>query len=224
MADFRTHAAFGVALGAILLIVAGALGLASGPGTLVSAFLVAALGAMAPDLDSDSGVPFHVTFGALSIVSGGFVFSSFLSDGRTLLFSAGVAIGAALLVRIVGGRLFRKWTRHRGMAHSLPAALLAGLLAFSVAGRLAWGDADAFLLGIAASVGYLIHLVLDEVYAAVDFEGKRFRPSRALGSALKLFSSSALANSIAYLGIAALFFGNLGRLSSLAGEFLERVR
>lgn len=224
MADFRTHAAFGVALGIVLALVAGFIGLVSGPGTLAAVFLLAALGAMAPDIDSDSGVPFHVTFGALSLVAGGFLFSSFLSHGRGFPFALSVSAASAAAVWTVGGGMFKKFTKHRGMAHSLPAAVLAGLLAFTVAGRLSWGDGDAFLLGVSATAGYLLHLLLDELYAAVDFEGKRFRPSRSLGSALKLFSSSGFANAVAYLGIVALLSGNVSRLLWLSDAFLANLR
>jgi len=172
MADFRTHAAFGVGLGIGLATIAGALGLVSGPILLIPIFLVASLGAMAPDIDSDSGVPFHVTFGALSLVSAGFVFSSLSRHGYGMFEAVPYALGMAVFVWVIVGTLFKKWTKHRGMAHSLPAAVLAGLLVFFVAGRLSFSDADAFLLGVSAIFGYLVHLVLDELYAAVDFEGR----------------------------------------------------
>ncbi|NTW30311.1 MAG: hypothetical protein HGB34_02945 [Candidatus Moranbacteria bacterium] len=224
MADFRTHAAFGVGLGAILAVASGTLGLLSGPTLLVPVFLCAALGALAPDIDSDSGVPFHVTFGALSIVSGGFVLSSCLASGVPVVESGLYSIGAAAAVWIVAGGVFKRLTNHRGMAHSLPAAFLAGLLVFFAAGCLSYGDSDAFLLGTAVSFGYLVHLVLDEVYAAVDFHGRRIMPSGSLGSALKISSSSRFATGAVYLGIVMLLAGNVTRLLSLARAFWETVR
>lgn len=223
MADFRTHAAFGVGIGALLAVLAGVLGLVSGPTLLVPVFLVAALGAMAPDIDSDAGIPFHVTFGALSIVSSGFAYFSFLSHGSSGVEAGMFSLGVAAFVWIILGALFKKFTKHRGMAHSLPAAVLAGLLVFTVSGRIGYGDAAAFLLGVAGLLGYLVHLVLDEVYAAVDFEGRRFTPSRSLGSALKLRSSSRLTTLVVYLGIALLALGNVSRLPALARDLWDRV-
>lgn len=223
MADFRTHAAFGVGLGVLLSTVAGGLGLVSGATLLVPVFLSAAIGAMAPDIDSDSGAPFHVTFGALSIVSAGFAYASLSASGSSILSSIAVALGAAVFVWVVLGALFKKWTKHRGMAHSVPSAVLAGLLVFAVSGWLGFGDADAFLLGVAATLGYLVHLVLDEVYAAVDFEGKRLAPSRALGSSLKVTSSSRFATILSYGAIFLLVVGNVSRLVLLARDLWNRM-
>ncbi len=223
MADFRTHAAFGAGLGVGLAVIAGALGLVSGPTLLAPVFLVAALGAMAPDIDSDSGVPFHVTFGMLSLVSAGFTFSSLSRHGALVLDAGLWALGVAVAVFAAGGGIFKKWTKHRGMAHSIPAAVLAGLLVFFVAGRLSFGDADAFLLGVSATLGYLVHLVLDELYAAIDFEGKRFAPSRTLGSSLKFSSSSRVATVLVYGTIILLATRNVSRFASLARELWNRM-
>ncbi|NTW15270.1 MAG: hypothetical protein HGA38_02745 [Candidatus Moranbacteria bacterium] len=223
MADFRTHAAFGVGLGAAVSAVAATLGLVSGPMILVPLFFVAALGAMAPDIDSDSGVPFHVAFGALSIIAGGAVWSAQVSEGVVWNEAALFGVGTAAAVWIVVGGIFKRLTTHRGMAHSLPAALLAGLSVFFVGGTLSYGEGDAFLLGTAALLGYLAHLVLDEAYAAVDFSGHRFLPSRSLGSALKLASSSWIATVTVYLGIVSLLLGNVSRLFSLTKGLWKAV-
>jgi membrane-bound metal-dependent hydrolase YbcI (DUF457 family) len=223
MADFRTHAAFGVGLGVLLAVMAGVFELSSVPSMLVLVFLAAALGAMAPDIDSDSGVPFHVTFGALSIVSAGFAYLSLFSRGYGTPESGFFALGVAVFIWAILGTLFKKWTKHRGMAHSLPAAVLAGLLVFFVAGRLSFGDADTFLLGVSATLGYVVHLILDELYAVVDFEGKRFVSSRSLGSALKLSSSSRFATVITYIAIILLTLSNASRLVSLARDLWNRI-
>lgn len=223
MADFRTHAAFGVGLGIVSATVAASFGLVSGPTILVPIFLAAAIGAVAPDIDSDSGVPFHVAFGALSIVSGGFILSSRLAVGAPWAEAAGFGVGASLVVWFVAGGMFKQLTIHRGMAHSLPAAFLSGLVVFFAAGKLSFGEVDGFLLGTSAMAGYLVHLVLDEVYAAVDFEGKRFFPSRALGTSLKLSSASRVATVATYLCIGVLLYGNIPHLLSLAEGIVERI-
>jgi len=225
MADFKTHVSFGIALGILGAIGIVATSIADGPGLLVTAFAVATLGSVLPDIDSDSGVPFHVTFGALSLVSGALAF---------LLFSRQVSVGwqgAALrslgltaFVWIVVGAIFRRITRHRGMAHSIPAAFLSGLATFFLASRYSFGDADAFILGTAITAGYLVHLILDEVYAVVNFHGRPFRPSTALGSALKLFSDSMPVNVAVYGAIAFLLAGNVSRFMSLATSLWGNVR
>lgn len=178
MADFKTHISFGIALGILGTIGIVSVSLSSGPGLLLAAFVAATLGSVFPDIDSDSGVPYHVTFGSLALVAGTLVFAEYSRyggvDWRSFLYYAG---GTALFVWVIVGTVFKHFTKHRGMAHSIPASILTGLGAFMLCSRFAFDDVDAFLVGSAASVGYLAHLVLDEVYAATNFNGLIFSPS-----------------------------------------------
>ena len=75
------------------------------------------------------------------------------------------------------------------MFHSAPAALIFGSICFLlVAGRLGslWLE---LATGLAGTVGYLVHLVLDELWS-VDFDGRRIRVKRSLGTALKLMGAT----------------------------------
>ncbi|HWQ60606.1 MAG TPA: metal-dependent hydrolase [Candidatus Fimivivens sp.] len=225
MADFKTHASFGIALGILGVIGTVTAAIADGPGILVALFAAATLGSVLPDIDSDSGVPFHVTFGSLSLVSGALVFLSFSKDPSIGWQGAALrALGVTAFVWIVVGAIFRRFTRHRGMAHSIPGALLSGLATFFLASRYSFGDADAFLLGTAITAGYLVHLILDELWAAVNFHGKPFHPNAALGSALKLFSDSMPVNVAVYGAILFLLAGNVTRFVSLATSLWGSVR
>ena len=191
----------------------------------VLVWLLVTIGAILPDMDSDSGVPFHVTFGSLSLIVGGFVFVS--GQSRIPHEFGSVAIRAILsmiLVWGIVGTIFKRFTKHRGMAHSIPAALLAGLVVFSLAARIGFDDWKAFLLGVAMTFGYLIHLVLDEVYAAVNFHGTMFLPNKALGSALKLFSDHRGITVLVYGAILFVVVGNSERLLRLSERFLLLFR
>ncbi len=217
MADFRTHASFGVALGVVSAIGVVTLAFSHEFGFLVAIFLAAALGSVLPDIDSDSGVPFHITFGALSLVVGSLVFldlsrSGSYSWGMVLFWS----VAALAFIWLVVGAVFKRFTKHRGMAHSIPAALLFGLSVFFLATHFSWSDVDSFLLAISGMAGYLVHLILDEVYAAVNFEGKSLGPKRSFGSALKFFSHSKSINIAMYGIIMFLLMGNWDRLLNLA--------
>lgn len=225
MADFRTHMSFGIALGILGVIGAVSTAIADGPGLLVALFASAALGSVLPDIDSDSGVPFHVTFGSLSLISGTLTFLSFINDPSIGWQGAALrSLGVTAFVWIVVGALFRRLTRHRGMAHSIPGAILSGLSVFFLASRYSFGDPDSFLLGTAITAGYLVHLILDEVYAAVNFHGKPFRPNAALGSALKFFSNSMPVNVAVYGVILFMLFGNVDRFVLLATSLWGAVR
>ena len=106
------------------------------------------------------------------------------------------------------------------MAHSIPAAFLSGLFVFSLAVRMSFDEWHAFLLGIAMVAGYLLHLLLDEVYAAVNFHGTPFVPNAAFGSALKLFSGSRSINIFVYGAIAFFLAGNGEHLFRLSERLL----
>ena len=66
MASFRTHFSSGIVLGVLGSFLMLGFGIAGGAGFFAALFIAATVGALAPDMDSDSGVPFHVVFGSLS--------------------------------------------------------------------------------------------------------------------------------------------------------------
>ena len=221
MASFRTHISFGIACGVLSVVLLTSFAVVpSSWSFFVLMWLLVTIGAILPDMDSDSGVPFHVTFGSLSLIVGGFVFLS--EQSRTPHEFGSVAIRTILsmvLVWGVVGTLFKRFTKHRGMAHSIPAAVLAGLVVFSFASRVGFDDWKAFLLGVAMTFGYLIHLVLDEVYAAVNFHGTMFLPNKALGSALKLFSEHRGMTILVYGALLFMLVGNSEKLFRLSERF-----
>jgi hypothetical protein len=108
-----------------------------------------------------------------------------------------------LLVRYVVRFLFQRLTVHRGMFHSVPAMLIAGLAVY----LLHHGPDQKTRLYLAGGtmLGFLSHLVLDEIYA-VNFMGVRFKLNKYAGSALKLFSPSWAATLATYIILAGMGF------------------
>jgi membrane-bound metal-dependent hydrolase YbcI (DUF457 family) len=131
--------------------------------------------------------------------------------------------GTFVFVYVIIGALFKRFTRHRGMAHSLPAALLGALITFFLATHYSFSDMDSFILAVAMFFGYTGHLILDELYAAVNFHGTPFVPNKALGSALKIVSGSKVINLAVYGSILFLVAGNTGRFVNLALKFWRIV-
>lgn len=146
-----------------------------------------ALGGLAPDLDSDSSVPVRELFG-LAAMAAPFLLSSRLQRrGLEPEQIVVVLAGVFLFVRYFLSAAFKMLTVHRGMFHSVPGMLIAGLLVF-----LLYHNGDIvvrFYFAGGLMLGFLSHLVLDEFYA-VDLMGLRIRPNRFAGSALKFFSPS----------------------------------
>lgn len=224
MASFRSHVSLGIASG---ILGAGALvsmAFLDAPSFLMTVFVAAVLGSVLPDMDSDSGIPFHVSFGSFAVVAAALLGSSaFEETPANYLRIALFAAGGFIFVYLFLGTLFKRFTRHRGMAHSLPAAALAGLLAFFLASHFSYSDGEAFVLGIAMLLGYLGHLVLDELYAAVNFHGTPFIPNKSLGSAMKLVSDDTSIDVFLYGAILFLLAGNTGRLANLAESLWNRL-
>src|SRR5262249_53987503 len=132
-----------------------------------------ALGGLLPDLDSDSSVPVRELFGLAAMAAPFLLFERFKQSGLTTEQTLVILGAAYLFTRYVLSELFKSLTVHRGMFHSIPAMLIAGLLVF-----LLYHSSDSpgtlirlYLAG-GVMLGFLSHLVLDEIYA-VDFMGVR---------------------------------------------------
>jgi hypothetical protein len=156
-----------------------------GPVLLAAGFTT--LGGLLPDLDSDSGKPVRELFGVMAAVVAACLYHPLLRLQMPLEQALVLIGGVYLFIRFVVSTVFKHWTSHRGMFHSIPAMFISGLLLYlgypnpSVSMR-------AYLAG-GVMLGFLSHLILDEFYA-IDFNGLAFKPNKFSGSALKFFSPS----------------------------------
>src|SRR5262249_51701010 len=158
-----------------------------------------ALGGLLPDLDSDSSVPVRELFGLAAMAAPFLLFERFKQSGMTTEQTLVILGAVYLFIRYVLSGLFKSLTVHRGMFHSIPAMLIAGLLVF-----LLYHSSDSpgtrirlYLAG-GVMIGFLSHLVLDEIYA-VDFMGIKIKRNKFAGSAVKLWSPSWPATLTTYL-------------------------
>jgi hypothetical protein len=211
MASYRGHLAFAGALGAAVGGVAvWRWGLDWGPALLAAGLTT--LGGLLPDLDSDSGVPVRELFGITAAVTPFLLLPHLDLKGLSLEQKIVVLTAVYLFIRYGLAAVFKHLTVHRGMFHSVPAMLIAGLATY-----LLYPGEDRFLKGLLAGgvmLGFLSHLVLDEL-CSVDFLGLRLRLNKYAGSALKFFSRSWVANCTTYLVLAGL--GYLAWVSGLPG-------
>lgn len=202
MAGFRTHITVSGALG----IVYGGAAVEPGGFDTSAAVLAAGLttaGGMLPDLDSDSGVPVRELFGLAAAVGPLLLVPRMVHAGLDREAVLAALLFGYVLIRYVVADLFRWLTVHRGMYHSIPAMLISGLAVY-----LAYDSPDRavrFLLAGGVMLGFLSHLVLDEVYS-VDFRGLRVKLKASAGSALKFASSSPLATATCYLILGGLLY------------------
>ncbi len=200
MANFNTHitVAAGVSL-ACGLTLYGA-DLASKPETLAYIAL-GTIGGILPDIDAEQSIPTKIIFQILACAAAFMLAFHWLSYFSTLT-NILLWLGVYLVVRYAASALLGKITVHRGIIHSIPMAavfacgtVLISQKIFAVNLIIAW------LCGLFILLGFLTHLILDELYS-VDLAGARLKKS--FGSALTLFS---LQSPIKYLLLYAALVG-----------------
>jgi membrane-bound metal-dependent hydrolase YbcI (DUF457 family) len=212
MAGFRTHITFSTLCG---VVYGGAAvnPLGFTPETAFLAAGVTAVGGMLPDLDSDSGVPVREMSGLAAAVVPLLLMPRLMANGMTHEGVLATLAGLYLLIRYGASWALRRVSVHRGMFHSIPAMLISGLLVY-----LEYHSPDhrvRLLLAGGVMLGFLSHLVLDEIYS-VDFNGVRLKLKGSAGSALKFVSPSWVATSACY-GL----LGGLGFLAYLEWAQIE---
>jgi membrane-bound metal-dependent hydrolase YbcI (DUF457 family) len=161
------------------------------------------VGGMLPDLDSDSGRPLREMFGLAAAVVPLLLIPRMAHAGMTREAILASWLFGYVFIRYVVADVFRRLSVHRGMYHSIPAMFISGLLVY-----LAYNSPDRddrLLLAGGVMLGFLSHLILDEVYS-VDLRGLRVKLKSSAGSALKFRSSSAGATATCYAILGGLLY------------------
>lgn len=221
MAGFRTHlrGALAVSTAASFAVYANEL---VAPDRIPLLFILGVLGGLLPDVDADDSYVARPVFTLLG-VGAAFFCASYLRDQPPTFLVAGW-VGVFLLVRVLCFKLFSRLTRHRGLWHSWLAMFLSGLATANIAHHVIGFDPLlSWLAACCLALGYLTHLVLDELYS-VDLRGNRIK--RSFGSALKPLSFAYPAASLAMLGLVValgIHAPSLRPLSELAADLLAAL-
>ena len=197
MAGFKTHITTSCLLGV------GYTGTGLYLGLPIESSLVAGglcgIGGMLPDIDSDSGIPFRESMGFAAAIVPVLMLDRFREFGLNHEQMVLITGSMYLFVRFGIARLLGRYTVHRGMFHSLPAALIFAGIAFLVSGsnnlQLRYFKATGIFIGV------MSHLMLDELYA-VEWTGGRWRFKKSFGTAMKLWGKSMIANVTTYAKLA----------------------
>ncbi len=220
MAGFKTHISFssllGVGYGGTALLVYDV----PLPTCLLAGGLCAVSG-MLPDIDSGSGKPLRESMSFAAAVVPMMLVDRF----RTLGFSPELMVlagaGVYLFIRFVVARLLARYTVHRGMFHSLPAAFIAGELAF----LLASGDDVKLRIYKAAAVvlGYVSHLLLDELYS-IEWRRGQLTLKKSFGTALKVYGSSLWGNVSTFAKLALLSYVVMKEPGWMQEHYQQKIR
>lgn len=150
---------------------------------------------MLPDLDSDSGIPLReaVAFSAAFIPM--LMLDRLERVGLSHEMMLVATGGIYLFLRFGIAELFRRYTVHRGMWHSIPAALIAALFTFLVSSS---ENIHLRLFKTAAVfIGFMSHILLDELWS-VEYRRGRYTFKHSFGTALKWWSDVRIANIVTY--------------------------
>ena len=193
MAGFKTHITTSSLLGV------GYAGLGYHLGVPIDSTLIAGglcgVGGMLPDIDSDSGIPFRESMGFAAAIVPIMLLHRFRELGLNHEQIVLATSGMYLFVRFGLAKLLAKYTVHRGMFHSLPAAFIFAGVVFLLS---ASGDLQIrYFKACGVFLGVMSHLILDEIYA-VEWTGGRWRFKKSFGTALKLWGKNGWANISTY--------------------------
>ena len=200
MANFTTHIAVGT-------VVAGALSTLTLAAdvvpheSLIAVTLACVLGSVLPDIDLKDSRPSRALFAGLGIAASFIVLFSFagIYSIAELWF---VWLGTLVGVRYGLHAIFHRISVHRGIWHSILATIFCSIVT-AIVFKYILGQADgiAWLGGGFLAIGYLTHLVLDELYS-VDVMDSRLKAS--FGTALKFADIHRWRDSVAMaIGVAA---------------------
>jgi membrane-bound metal-dependent hydrolase YbcI (DUF457 family) len=183
VAGFHTHIAVSTAVGMGYAMWGGAqydLPLST---CALAGGLCAIAGTM-PDLDSDSGVPARETISLAAALVPMLLFQRFQAHGLSVEHMVLAGAPIYLVIRFGLGSILKSVSVHRGMFHSIPAAVIAGLIGYLICDE--GVSLVRYYKAFAVTLGYMTHLILDEMWS-LDFGAGLPRVKKSFGTALKVF-------------------------------------
>ena len=218
MPDFRVHMTGSTLVGAGYAAAAWGMG-AMPPMTCALAGGLCAVSGMLPDLDSGPSTTLKESVAFTAAVMPLLMLHRFQQWGLSM--EAMILAGAAIYLAIRFGLtwILENHSVHRGMFHSLPAGLIAGLvayLAFSAEVPL-----RRYVIASAVVLGFITHLVLDEIWAVKNgWFGPKMK--KGFGTALKFYGPEAWSNLLTYVLVVAL--GALAAGDAARNEGVQMMR
>lgn len=199
MANFTTHIVTGTIVSASLATLTLAADVIA-PENLLAVTMAGTLGSVLPDIDLKDSRPSRALFAGLAVFFSFAVLFHFAPQ-LSIVEMWLLWLGTFLFVRYGLHTIFHRYAVHRGIWHSIVAGIFCGLFTASVLYyALGRPDGVAWLGAGFLFIGYLTHLILDEIYS-VDVMNNRLKSS--FGTAFKLIDARRPAASSAMVVAAA---------------------
>ncbi|PHR97942.1 MAG: metal-dependent hydrolase [Blastopirellula sp.] len=192
MAGFNTHITTSTVVGIGYGSIAWAVFNVNPVTCMLSAGLCSVAGIL-PDLDSSSGKPVKETTSVIAAIVPLLMIDRWTKLGLSPESMALAGVLCYIVMRFGVAEFFKRYTKHRGMWHSVPAAISAALFAFLV---VSGTEIEIRLFKAAAVfVGFMTHLVLDEIWS-VERNGVRVRLKKSFGTAIKFWNHRSMWSNI----------------------------
>lgn len=197
MANFKTH----ITVAATLSTIVGAALYSANITTVLTTLVIIMLGTIGgilPDIDSDHSTSIRLVFDTVAGLLA-FAVLFYTLKSSSILVALIAFLGSIFIVSVVLFTVFKKFTSHRGIFHSVPMAFIFGLMTVLLFHFIFHMElAFSWLSGCMVIFGVFVHLILDECYS-VDLSGGRFKKS--FGTALTFFQ---MGRSLSYISLYAL--------------------
>lgn len=214
MANFKTHISVAAALSGCLATGFLAVGIAA-PKDVWLYFALGTLGGLLPDIDANNSIPGRMLFSFFAIV---LAFLTLFSRANvySIVELSILWMVTYVVVRYIILQLFARLTVHRGIFHSILAAVFFFFITTTISHHIFNLNAlSSWMCGLFVCMGYMIHLLLDEIYS-VDLIGTKIKKS--FGTALKIISKNMRATSFLFLATVLAFY-----LTPNAERFVKTV-
>jgi membrane-bound metal-dependent hydrolase YbcI (DUF457 family) len=193
MANFTTHIAVGTIVSGGLATLTLAADVVA-PENLIAVTMACVLGSVLPDIDLKDSRPSKAMFSGLAVF---FSFAVLFSAAEHLSIAEMLVawLGTLAFVRYGAKAIFHELSYHRGVWHSVLAAVFCSCVTAVVYYYLLRRpDGVAWLAAGFMFVGFMTHLILDEIYS-VDVMDVRVKAS--FGTAVKLVDTNRWGHTVA---------------------------
>lgn len=202
MASFAQHVNVAVVATGLCVVPLYSAGLVDISQAMVLLFF-GIIGGVLPDIDLQHSKPVKIASSVLSIFIPLVAILTLLESLSIIRMLVTWFLAAAVLHFLIFDVLVR-FTVHRGVIHSVPMGIVFGqLLSIGFFYFLGYSELFSLLCGCFLFLGFMVHLILDELVSLNAF-GMTFK--RSLGTALKLYEKKNLiGTALLYISIVVLF-------------------
>jgi membrane-bound metal-dependent hydrolase YbcI (DUF457 family) len=201
VAQPQSHVTFSVSIG-LAYALGGVFIFNFLPEHAVLASVIVIIAGMLPNIDSKGGASAREMGGLLAAISPIVLIEFFpgLKAGGIARIAL-LVVCCYLITRMVVVRALERFTVHRGIFHSIPAAILTFEVVYLLFWDLYWKE--RLFIAIAALVGFLSHLILDAL-TNLDLLGRAFGKGERKPAVLK-FTGKTLGSTVAmYISVVVL--------------------